>query len=129
MSFGTGSERMDPPEFAAKGRYHLYVSWACPWAHRTIILRRLKGLEDTIGLTAVDPLRDGRGWGFREGDQHVIDPVNGFEFLSQAYAATDAQVPRARHRPRLVGHRDGAHRQQHGRRGHSYVDARVRCIY
>lgn len=80
-------------------------------------MRRLKGLEDTIGLTAVDPLRDGRGWAFREGDQHDIDPVNGFEFLSQAYAATDAQVPRARHRPRLVGHRDGAHRQQHGRRG------------
>ncbi len=75
---------------AEAGRYHLYVSWACPWAHRTIIVRRLKGLEDVIGMTAVDPMRDDRGWAFREGDDHGADPVNGFEFLSQAYTATDA---------------------------------------
>jgi len=46
-------------DFAAEaGRYHLYVSLACPWAHRTIILRKLKGLEETIGMTVADPLRD-----------------------------------------------------------------------
>lgn len=44
------------------GRYHRYVSLACPWAHRTIILRKLKGLEKAIGLTVVDPIRDERGW-------------------------------------------------------------------
>lgn len=73
------------------GRYHLYVSLACPWAHRTIILRKLKGLEQTIGMTVVDPVRDDRGWAFRDGPGHSADPVNGFRFLSEAYAATDAR--------------------------------------
>ena len=72
-----------------RGRYHLYVSFACPWAHRTIILRKLKGLEDTIGMTVVDPVRDERGWAFRDGPGHSEDPVNGFKFLSEAYHATD----------------------------------------
>jgi putative glutathione S-transferase len=72
-----------------RGRYHLYVSLACPWAHRTIILRKLKGLEDAIGMTVVDPVRDERGWAFRAGPGHSEDPVNGFKFLSEAYAATD----------------------------------------
>lgn len=74
---------------AAKTRYHLYVSWACPWAHRTIIVRKLKGLEDSIGLTAVDPIRDERGWTFRDGPGHSTDPVNGFQYLADAYRATD----------------------------------------
>jgi putative glutathione S-transferase len=74
---------------AEPGRYHLYVSWACPWAHRTIIVRRLMGLEDVIGMTAVDPVRDERGWAFREGDGFSTDPVNGFQFLGEAYKATD----------------------------------------
>ncbi|MBL4848581.1 MAG: glutathione S-transferase family protein [Planctomycetes bacterium] len=71
---------------AEPGRYHLYVSLACPWAHRTIIVRKLKGLEDVIGLTIVDPLRDHRGWAFSSDDP---DPNQGFEFLEQAYLATD----------------------------------------
>src|SRR3954471_2742420 len=70
-------------------RYHLYVSLACPWAHRTIILRKLKGLEETIGMTVVDPIRDERGWRFGNGDGFSEDPVNGFDFLSEAYRATD----------------------------------------
>jgi putative glutathione S-transferase len=74
---------------AEAGRYHLYVSWACPWAHRTIIVRKLKRLEGIIGLTAVDPIRDERGWAFREGPGHSLDPINGFHFLSEAYKATD----------------------------------------
>ncbi len=48
-------------------RYHLYVSLACPWAHRTIILRKLKGLEEVVGMTVADPVRDERGWAFRDG--------------------------------------------------------------
>jgi glutathionyl-hydroquinone reductase len=74
---------------ARSGRYHLYVSWACPWAHRTIIVRRLKGLEQVIGMTVVDPIRDERGWAFREGPGHSADPVNGFQFLAEAYLATN----------------------------------------
>jgi putative glutathione S-transferase len=71
------------------GRYHLYVSWACPWAHRTIIVRKLKQLEGVIGMTVVDPIRDDRGWAFRDGPGHTPDPVNGFSFLRQAYIATN----------------------------------------
>jgi putative glutathione S-transferase len=74
------------------GRYHLYVSLACPWAHRTVIVRALKGLEDVISLSVVNPLRDERGWRFgsgREKGDGEPDPVNGLEFLSEAYVATD----------------------------------------
>jgi glutathionyl-hydroquinone reductase len=74
---------------AAPGRYHLYVSWACPWAHRTILVRKLKRLENVIGMTVVDPIRDERGWAFRNGPGCSEDPINGFQFLSEAYLATD----------------------------------------
>jgi glutathionyl-hydroquinone reductase len=75
------------PYAAEAGRYHLYVSWACPWAHRTIIGRILKGLEDVVGLSVVDPIRDERSWRFSGGE--YVDPVNDFSFLGEAYAATD----------------------------------------
>ena len=71
---------------AEPGRYHLYVSLACPWAHRSVIVRRLLGLEDVISMSVVDPIRDERGWAFRG---EYADPVNGFAFLSEAYLATD----------------------------------------
>jgi putative glutathione S-transferase len=74
---------------AVSGRYHLYVSLACPWASRTVIFRKLKGLEDAIGMTIVDPIRDEKGWAFRDGSGHSTDPINGFQFLSEAYQATD----------------------------------------
>lgn len=87
---------------AVSGRYHLYVSLACPWASRTIIARKLLGLEQVIGMTVVDPVRDKRGWAFRDPDRsaHSVgaaqdsaaistDPVNGFRYLAEAYAATD----------------------------------------
>ncbi len=74
---------------AEAGRYHLYISWACPWAHRSAIVRKLLGLEEVISLSAVDPVRDGRGWAFRDGDGYSLDPVNGFALLSQAYEATE----------------------------------------
>ncbi len=69
------------------GRYHLYVARACPWAHRTLIGRRLMGLEGAIGVSFVSPLRDERGWTF-SGDG-FDDPINGFEYLAEAYAAAD----------------------------------------
>src|SRR4051812_3857738 len=76
---------------ATPGRYHLYVSLACPWASRTVIVRRLLGLENVIGMTVVDPVRDERGWAFRDGPGFSTDPINGFEFLAQAYRATNAE--------------------------------------
>jgi glutathionyl-hydroquinone reductase len=68
------------------GRYHLYVSLACPWASRAVIVRMLKGLDDVLPMTVLDPIRDERGWRFTEDEP---DPVNGFRFLREAYLATD----------------------------------------
>ncbi|MEP4029980.1 glutathione S-transferase family protein [Roseibium polysiphoniae] len=69
---------------AEAGRYHLYVSYACPWAHRTLVLRQLKGLEDLIGVTAVEPLMLENGWTFAE-----PDPLNGASYAWQIYTAAD----------------------------------------
>lgn len=85
------------PYPAVAGRYHLYISYACPWASRTLIFRQLKGLDETIGLTAVDPIRDEKGWAFRQPSLNwppadsfdSTDPINGFRYLGEAYAATD----------------------------------------
>ncbi|HWD64612.1 MAG TPA: glutathione S-transferase C-terminal domain-containing protein [Solirubrobacteraceae bacterium] len=68
------------------GRYHLYVARACPWAHRTIIGRRLMGLEEAISISFVDPIRDSRGWAFT--GEGYADPVNRFDFLAEAYEST-----------------------------------------
>src|SRR5258707_442209 len=76
---------------AAAGRYHLYISLACPWASRTLIVWKLMGLQKVIDVTVVDPVRDERGWAFRDGPGYSRDPVNGFQFLSEAYAATDPE--------------------------------------
>jgi glutathionyl-hydroquinone reductase len=77
------------PYPAVAGRYHLYVSLACPWAGRALIARNLKGLQPAIGVTVADPVRDERGWAFREGPGYSADPVNGFAFLADAYTATE----------------------------------------
>lgn len=74
---------------AEPGRYHLYVSLACPWAHRAVIVRKLLGLEAVLSMSVVDPIRDERGWAFREGRGYGPDPVHGFQFLSEAYLRTD----------------------------------------
>jgi len=81
-------ERIGTADFPAEpGRYHLYSSWVCPYAQRTVIVRGLLGLEDVVGLSYVDDDRDGRGWAFRE--RRGPDHANGFAFLSQAYDATE----------------------------------------
>jgi glutathionyl-hydroquinone reductase len=69
------------------GRYHLYAAAACPWSQRSLIVRLLKGLEGAIGVSYLDPYRDARGWRFSGGE--FVDHVNGFEFLAEAYLATD----------------------------------------
>ncbi len=83
------SDRTSPYP-AEPNRYHLYVSLACPWAHRTVIVRKLKQLESIIGMTVLDPVRDELGWAFREGPGYENDPINGFRYLSEAYRATDS---------------------------------------
>lgn len=70
---------------AEPGRYHLYVSPACPWAHRTLIFRRLKRLEEAISVSVVDPHMGADGWRFSNGPGCIPDTVNGFSHLHQAY--------------------------------------------
>jgi putative glutathione S-transferase len=68
---------------AEKGRYHLYVSLACPWAHRTLIFRALKGLQDYIDVTAVEPIMLENGW-------ELSDPLYGFDYAYQLYLKANA---------------------------------------
>lgn len=70
---------------AERGRYHLYVSYACPWAHRTLIVRALRGLEGAIGVTAVDPHMSDDGWSFGE----EVDPLFGAKYLREVYLRAD----------------------------------------
>ncbi|WP_321890238.1 glutathione S-transferase family protein [Paraburkholderia bannensis] len=75
---------------AEAGRYHLYVSLACPWAHRTLILRTLKGLESMISVSTVHWLMLEHGWTFMPGLGVTPDPIHGARFLHQVYTAADA---------------------------------------
>jgi putative glutathione S-transferase len=70
---------------AAPGRYHLYVSLACPWAHRTLIMRKLKKLDDAIAVSVVSPLMGGAGWTFNEDEGSTGDALNGAHTLADIY--------------------------------------------
>ncbi len=71
------------------GRYHLYVSWACPWAHRTLIVRRLRGLDDAISISVVDYLMGEDGWVFSDRPGATPDSVNGTTHLRDVYVLAD----------------------------------------
>jgi len=73
------------------GRYHLYVSYACPWAHRTLVARALLGLEHTISVSIVNPFMGEHGWTFEPADGVEPDPIHGAQFLWQVYTAADPQ--------------------------------------
>jgi putative glutathione S-transferase len=75
---------------AQRDRYHLYVCLACPWAHRTLILRRLKGLDDLIGVSHTSPLMLDKGWSYHQDEGSSGDAVNGVEYHHQLYTMTDA---------------------------------------
>ncbi len=93
---GFGEWVRDPRDYPAanypaeSGRYHLYISRACPWAHRTALVRRLKGLEDVLSMDIVDPVRRDDGWEFTATKQICTpDSVNGFDYLRGVYTAAD----------------------------------------
>jgi putative glutathione S-transferase len=74
---------------AEPGRYHLYVSLACPWAHRALIFRKLKGLEEMISLSVVHWLMAENGWTFAEGEGVIPDPVGQARYLHEVYTKAD----------------------------------------
>jgi glutathionyl-hydroquinone reductase len=80
---GTGGFKAEP------GRYHLYVSLACPWAHRTLIFRRLKGLEGMIDVSVVHWLMLENGWTFADGPGVIPDPLHGARFLHEVYTRAE----------------------------------------
>ena len=74
---------------AEAGRYHLYVSLACPWASRTLVFRKLKKLEHAISLSIVDPFMGENGWAFSDGPGCIPDTVNGKRFLYEVYLVAE----------------------------------------
>jgi putative glutathione S-transferase len=74
------------PVAIAAGRYHLYAAWACPWAHRTLITRSVRGLTGAVSVTIVDPHMGSDGWAFRADDP---DPIAGATLLRQVYVRAD----------------------------------------
>ena len=74
---------------AARGRYHLYVALPCPWAHRTVIMRMLKGLEDVVSMSVLEPLYGPHGWRFGTSPGTVPDSVNGASELAEIYLRAD----------------------------------------
>jgi glutathionyl-hydroquinone reductase len=74
---------------AIAGRYHLYISLGCPWAHRTALLWKLKGLENIIGLSIVDPVISDQGWQFSDYPGCIRDSVNQADYLWQVYVKSD----------------------------------------
>ena len=89
------------------GRYHLYVSLACPWAHRTLIFRKLKNLEAAISLSIVDPFMGADGWVFSDGPGCIPDSVNGKRFLHELYTLVKADYTGRVTVPILWDKRDG----------------------
>lgn len=85
---GDAARPIGKKEFEAdRYRYHLYVSYACPWAHRTLIFRRLKALESIISLSVVHWHMGSKGWSFHDGPGVIPDPVFGADYLHQVYSA------------------------------------------
>ncbi|WP_289042299.1 glutathione S-transferase family protein [uncultured Aliiroseovarius sp.] len=88
-SDGSAGPTRDGGFKAQAGRYHLYVSLACPWANRTLILRALKGLEDVISVSVVNPYMAENGWTFEPGPGVVPDPVNDAKYMYEVYLRAD----------------------------------------
>ncbi len=114
---------------AEAGRYHLYVSLACPWAHRTLIFRKLKKLDDVISVSVVEPLFGKRGWEFGTGPGATLDTVNGKSTLADIYLLADPNYTGRVTVPVLVGQEAAHHRQQQILRNHPHAQFGVRRVH
>lgn len=86
---GSAGPSGQPGFVAEPGRYHLYISHACPWAHRTMIFRALKGLQEVISVSVVHPLMPEQSWVFGEYPGATVDHVNSAEYLYEVYQQVD----------------------------------------
>ena len=84
LASGFGGFKAEP------NRYHLYVSLACPWAHRTLIYRKLKGLTDMISVSVVNPTMGENGWTFTDAEGVIADPIFNANYLYEIYTAAQA---------------------------------------
>jgi len=89
------------------GRYHLYVSYACPWAHRTLLMRKLKGLESVLPISVVDPHMDSKGWHFSEAPGCIPDPLFQARYLYEIYQRCDPRISARATVPVLWDKREG----------------------
>ena len=112
--------------FAAEsGRYHLYISYACPWAHRTLIFRNLKDLEPHVSLSVVDYFMGDQGWEFHERQGGTLETVNGVDRLWQVYTTADPALYRSGNGAGPVGQAARHHRLQRILRDHPHVQQRI----
>ena len=109
------------------GRYHLYVSLACPWAHRTLIMRALKGLEQIIPVSVTHWLMAEQGWTFSPGEGVIPDPLFNSRYLHEIYTRADAHYTGRASVPGAVGPAHADDRQQRIVRNHPHVQQRLRC--
>jgi putative glutathione S-transferase len=123
------------PYPAQAGRYHIYAAWACPWAQRAIIGLRLKGLEDAIGLSLVNPIRDSKGWRFTGGE--YTDDAEDFDFLAEAYNESDPEFDERASTPvlwdtenaRIVNNESGDVLRMLGTRFEEFADPQSLDLY
>ncbi len=111
---------------AAPGRYHLYVSLACPWAHRTLIMRVLKGLQQIIPVSVTHWLMGEQGWTFAPGEGVVPDPLFNSRYMHELYARADPSYTGRASVPVPVGPAYPDDRQQRVVRNHPHVQQRLR---
>ena len=113
---------------AEAGRYHLYVSLSCPWAHRTVIFRALKGLEQAITISMARPISEPKGWAFAERPGSVTDAANGARYLYEVYVKARPDYTGRVTVPTLWDRQRAHHRQQRVLGNHPHAEPRVRCV-
>lgn len=94
------------------GRYHLYVCLACPWASRCLMMRKLKGLEEIISLSVVNPVMLEHGWTFEDGPGVIADPIIDADYMHEIYTHVDPSYSGRVTVPVLYDKKNGHDRQQ-----------------